>query len=242
MNKKISKKLMFKNVRSVTQISEHNRLAKIECFCKTPVAREQQKYETFFVNEKNIIVAHFKSDTVFSVDLLHKKNTRLFAVEHFSNDIEEKYLIEIVKVETNGNNTLLNVYENIEFGIEDGCFAVKKNGLWGFIDDKGNEIIPPMYQQYNSFHNGFACVKKDGLWGIIDKNNNVILPFKYYKCEDFKDGISIVANKNYSTDVIKQNGQILYSVLPFSQIFNLGNGSVLLESNIKGLFKIVKIK
>ena len=140
------------------------------------------------------------------------------------------------------NITLLNVYENIEFGIEDGCFAVKKDGLWGFIDDKGNEIIPPMYQQYNSFHDGFACVKKDGLWGIIDKQNNVILPFKYYRCKDFHDGISIVENLDYSNDVIKSNGQILHSVLPFSQIFNLGNGSILLETSIKGSFQIVKIK
>ena len=233
---------LFKNVHSVTPISKCNRLVKIECVCENPTEGEHKKYEIFFLNEKNIIVAHFKSDIIFNADLLHEKNTQLFVLEYFYDKVREKYPIKIVRVELNGNITLLNVYENIEFGIEDGCFAVKKDGLWGFIDDKGNEIIPPMYQQYNSFHDGLACVKKDGLWGIIDKQNNVILPFKYYRCKDFHDGISIVENLDYSNDVIKPSGQILHSVLPFSQIFNLGNGSILLETSIKGSFQIVKIK
>lgn len=87
-------------------------------------------------------------------------------------------------------DTVINSYEDIEFGVEDGCFAVKYNGLWGFINEEAIEIIEPQYDNYCAFNNGFAAVCKNGKWGFINKNNELIIPFEYdiayYTC--FKGG------------------------------------------------------
>lgn len=97
-----------------------------------------------------------------------------------------------------------------------------------------------MYENYNSFYNGYACVKKDDMWGVIDKQNNVILPFNYYKCRNFYNGIAVVVNKNWSNEVINLKGEVLHTAFRFNKIFNLGNGSVVLEDRAKGTFEIVE--
>ena len=238
---KINKKLLTKYIRYVEPMSEYKSLAQIHCFDINKSKSGEPNYEKFFINKHNEIVAHFESKHEFIAELLHEKNERLFVLDRLKFNEEGEYPLQLVRIEENGKNIVLNSYENIEYGMEDGCFAVKKDGLWGFIDKDGNEIIPPMYENYNSFHNGYACVKKDGMWGVIDKQNNLILPFNYYKCRNFYNGIAVVVNKNWSNEVINQKGEVLHTAFRFNKIFNLGNGSVVLEDRTKGTFEIVEV-
>ena len=43
-----------------------------------------------------------------------------------------------------------------------------KTGLSGFINPKGDIVIPFLYTSVMNFHNGFAIVQKDGIDGVID--------------------------------------------------------------------------
>lgn len=231
---KTVKTLQITGVEYVTPICEWNYLAEISC---SHTKGKQKIYELYYLNKNNEIVAHFRHNVPFAAEQLHKDNERLFAVSIAS----EKYPHRIYRIEKNGTKKLLNMYNNMEFGIEDGCFAVQKGGLWGFIDADGNEIIKPQYEKYQSFKNGYACVKKDRKWGVIDKQNNVVVPFNYHYCKDFQAGISIVVNKNWSKDAINTEGKTLYSAFRFSQIFNLGNGSILVEDKANNKYDIINI-
>lgn len=48
--------------------------------------------------------------------------------------------------------------------------GVKRNGLWGFVDELGEEIIPCVFQQVHSYSEGYAAVCIDDGWLFIDVN------------------------------------------------------------------------
>lgn len=63
---------------------------------------------------------------------------------------------------------------------QEGLIKVKaNNGLFGFVNGKGEWVIEPVYQDVNSFESGVAAVEIDGLWGGIDTNGNIVIEPKY---------------------------------------------------------------
>lgn len=59
-------------------------------------------------------------------------------------------------------------------------FLNKKDGKYGFVDEKGNVVVDYIYDdatEQNQY--GFAGVKKNGLWGSIDKDGKIVIEPKY---------------------------------------------------------------
>ena len=54
----------------------------------------------------------------------------------------------------------------------EGLAPVKKNGKWGFINTKGDLVIPCEYDFAYSFSNGVALVELNNKYGYIDKYGN----------------------------------------------------------------------
>ena len=72
---------------------------------------------------------------------------------------------EILNTEALKNNTI---------------FLSKKDGKYGYVDQKGNPVTEYIYDdatEQNEY--GFAAVKKNGLWGSIDKDGKEIIEPKY---------------------------------------------------------------
>ena len=226
----------IKNIQIVHPISECNSLAQVECVHED-LKSGYRKYEIFFINRNNQVVALFENTEVFRVEQLVDNNEFLFDLT-FDFDAHEKH--QIIRIE-NGKQKLLNTYDDVEHGEEDGTFAVRKNGLWGFIDTNGNEIITPQYEDYDSFNDGIAIVRKNRKRGYINKLGQEITPLKYWHCHYFYGGIAVAENFDHTSEVIDKNGNVLFKSKPYREIFNLGNGSVLVE-NSKREYEIVKIK
>lgn len=148
--------------------------------------------------------------------------------------------IQIIRLE-NGKQKLHNTYDDVEHGEEDGTFAVQKNGLWGFIDTNGKEIITPQYEDYDSFDDSIAIVRKNRKRGYINKLGQEITPLKYWHCHYFYGGIAVAENFDHTTEVIDKSGIVLFKSKPYREIFNIGYGSVLVERE-KEEYEIVKIK
>ena len=49
------------------------------------------------------------------------------------------------------------------------------NGKWGYIDDSGEIVIKPQYNNAKSFSNGLAAVFIDEKWGFINRNNELVI-------------------------------------------------------------------
>lgn len=70
-------------------------------------------------------------------------------------------------------------YEDADVFGTDGFLAVKKNGLWGYIDTEGNWVLEPQYRAAKSFSNGLAGVCIDDMWGFIDRSGKIVITCEY---------------------------------------------------------------
>jgi hypothetical protein len=85
----------------------------------------------------------------------------------------------IIRFYDDNNNTIATIekdyYDNRDFEFRNGMAIVEKNGKFGFINDKINEVIPCIYEKVDNFNEyGVAKVEKDGIYMYIDKNGFVI--------------------------------------------------------------------
>jgi hypothetical protein len=198
----------LKNIQIVFPISEANSLAQVECVHED-LKTGYRKYEIFFIDRNNQIVAVFENAESFSVEQL-VNNKHLFDVMIDFDDHEKHQIIRI----ENGKQILLNTYDDVEHGEEDETFAVQKEGLWGFIDTNGDEIIAPQYEKYKSFSNGIAIVRKNRKWGYINKLGQNITPLKYWHCHYFYEGIAVAENFDHTSEVIDKSGKVLLKGKP----------------------------
>ena len=165
--------MILKNIEIVHPISKYNTFAEICCIDNSSDNKHWQR-SYLFLNEKMNVVAHFISQDCLWVEHLSKNANNLFVLSNI-----EKKTCEIVQVSQYNKYSSINIYDDIELGAEDSTFAVKKAGLWGFIDENGNEIIPCKYQSYCCFSQGLAAVKENGKWGFINKKGETIISFEY---------------------------------------------------------------
>src|SRR6202044_4153238 len=57
--------------------------------------------------------------------------------------------------------------------------AVRLNGLYGFVDEAGREIVTPQYRIVGDYKFGFAQVDVDGKSGVIDRDGKMVIEPKY---------------------------------------------------------------
>lgn len=133
---------------------------------------------------------------------------------HHTTVVEEDYDDEMPDEEdtiahiTSDFAAAVREYDNVgEFS--DGLAAIKKDGQWGYINVKGEVVIPYFHAHYAApFSEGYACVLKEDEsestgyaypYVFIDKQGNEVFSgsldlcmadrgFEYYRCPSFKDG------------------------------------------------------
>jgi hypothetical protein len=87
---------------------------------------------------------------------------------------------------------------------------VQKNGKWGFVDTKGNEVIPFVFDAASSFRDGIAKVEKNNETGYIDSTG------KFYLLDDY-DRINILSAG--LIEIEKYNLSGLYSTVDQKKLF-----------------------
>ena len=58
------------------------------------------------------------------------------------------------------------------WSFHEGLVPVKKNGKYGYINDKNQIIIPFIYDNANAFSQGLAVVERFGKYGYVDRYGN----------------------------------------------------------------------
>lgn len=90
----------------------------------------------------------------------------------------------------------------------EGLAPVKKNGKWGYINEKGLTAIQADYDAVDdetgayTFRNGLAPVCKGGLFGIINRQGETVVAFEFEKILQGRDG-KYVARKNGAWGLLK---------------------------------------
>lgn len=196
----------FKNVEYVFPISNTDEFAKIACHHED-LQRNYHKHETYFLNAHMEVIAHFECSKPFYVRQLSKNVGNLFLLHDI---FDGNY--KIVRVE-NCKHEVIYSCQDIEQGVENGCFAVKNNNLWGFLNEDGTEVIKPQYEDYCAFASNLAAIKKDGKWGFINKSNETITPFEY-EIHEFSSFLGDFApvGKNGKFGYIDKTGKIIIPI------------------------------
>lgn len=95
-------------------------------------------------------------------------------------------------IDTLGQLAVDAVYDELG-SFSEGRLAVKRDGVWGFVNDEGLEVIPCRFREVSNFSEGLAAVKIGNSWGFIDKQGDVVIDFKYPRVGNFKNGLTWVA-------------------------------------------------
>ncbi|MCM1139984.1 MAG: WG repeat-containing protein [Muribaculum sp.] len=83
----------------------------------------------------------------------------------------------------------------LAYGFNAGLASVRNNGLWGYIDTHGNEIIPPSFEDisHNGFHDELCPASINKKWGFINKSGKWIIEPIYDWARDFSEGFAAVS-------------------------------------------------
>lgn len=131
----------------------------------------------------------------------------------------------------------------------EGYRGIKKNGKYGFIDNKGRLRIANRYEAIGNFKNGYAPVKILGKWGFVDTNDQIVINPSYRFVSDFENSIAIVKKDKFG--FIDQEGKTVLETR-YDSIFRIStnkfkivhdhlvgladeNGSILIEPRFESL-------
>ena len=97
---------------------------------------------------------------------------------------------------------------------------LKKEGVYGIIDEKGNEILPTKFENISEpDEQGYRKIKKDGYYGLLDKNYKVVLPVEYENIFNSDEQGYRKIKKNGHYGVINRHYKVVLSA-EYEDIFN----------------------
>ncbi len=130
-----------------------------------------------------------------------------------------------------GNKITDHIYEKSEYGAlsitEKGAFiSMKKDGKWGFIDKKGNTIIPFIYDDVREFSEGLAAVKSKNKWGYINESNSIIVDFNWTDADLFEEGVAIIKDERGYGVINKEGKNVIWTMFGYESINRINNGLI----------------
>jgi hypothetical protein len=94
----------------------------------------------------------------------------------------------------------------------EGMAAVKKGDKWGYINNKGEEIIPCEYTSAQKFSEGLAPVGKNDCVGFINPLGKIVIPLDFKFALPFSEGLAAVYKDDH-WGFIDSKGQ---EIIPFA--------------------------
>lgn len=115
-------------------------------------------------------------------------------------------------VDVNGHVKIRGIQsKNVGYFSNGLCSVQNEYHYYGYIDDKGNMLIPQNYKiAYPFGENGLALVAdQNGKFGFIDKKGMVVIPFDYDNAFSFYEGYAPVVKNNKSGVIDEKNNLVI---------------------------------
>lgn len=116
--------------------------------------------------------------------------------------------------------------------------AQEKGKLYGYINEKGEYVIPPSFDDAGPFYQDVAVVLKGKLYGVINSKGEMLVAPTYEKAITYAPEGKITVMKNGKWGVIDRNGKVLIPIqYPYLSVFKNGfvvGGNVLTEKSFSG--------
>jgi hypothetical protein len=114
-------------------------------------------------------------------------------------------------------------------------YPVKQGSKWGYINEWGQMVIPPKYEDAEDFHEGLAMVKSDGKYGYVNKSGKLVIDTDFDDALPFNEGHAVVEQRG-KLGMINRNGEF---IIPprYEDLGNLENGlAYFLKDSLYGYF------
>ena len=165
----------------------------------------QRKDDHFYaiVDRKNKIIVHFSKHQYYAVKKNEFGDDSDENVLYFSDDYRKVDALFYAKsgariIPDPESCVIINPeYRKTRSHFSDGMAAVSnQDGLWGFVDESGIEVIPCIYDEVHDFSDGYCVVRECNTTKLIDKQGRMILSGDF---EEIKiiDKESIVVKHNW---------------------------------------------
>lgn len=119
-------------------------------------------------------------------------------------------------VNNQGKIIVKPIYDAMYVGFVDGVCKVaitdkSGNQKWGFVNEKGEEIVVPQYDHISSgaAKDGLIAVGNGELHGFIDVTGKIIIPIQYASTEIVGDGMIAVMNEPQKWGYINYQNQLI---------------------------------
>ena len=187
---------------------EANRLLMLAQFNETTANKTLSSYELFLQAFPNNVHKEKAENEIY--EIVTRPNT-IESIEQFidkypSNHMlntawERLYQLSVYEFSADNINAFAKKYpdyphlEKLQLDLsfmEFTIYPFEKNGLYGFMDSLGKEVIPAVYKSVSPFKEGLALVSKNDKYGYINKQGDVVIDFIYNGGYDFEQGRAII--------------------------------------------------
>jgi len=110
-------------------------------------------------------------------------------------------------IDSKGQIIIKPQYQDADL-FSEGLTAVSNGKKYGFINLKGDTVIPFLYDEtFMGFNNGLSHVILNGSCGYIDKHGKIVVPLKYKTCYPFMSAFSQVETFDGDEFLIDKKGK-----------------------------------
>src|SRR5690606_16977469 len=106
---------------------------------------------------------------------------------------------EWIFINTKGEPVLTNVSTDKIYDFKDGYAIIRQGDLVGFMNTKGEIVVPVKFKKAFNFENGYAKVLENDKWGLVDSSR------KYFVITDYSSDSNLYNGKgdaNLSSDCV----------------------------------------
>lgn len=120
-------------------------------------------------------------------------------------DFAANFENSLCAVQLNDRWGLIDIYGNeiVEPSFQDRLWVADdyilvegNNGKWGYLNNRGEQVIDYKFEKAHSFGEGLALVYEEGKWGYIDKQGNFAIKPDFDEANEFANGLARVKKDN----------------------------------------------
>jgi hypothetical protein len=101
----------------------------------------------------------------------------------------------------------------------------------GFINNRGEFVIPPRGSDIGEFHEGYATIWSDNRLGYVNASGEIVIPAQFKQAGQFSEGIAPVAFESGKYGFIDKNGKtVIEAQFETADNFYEGRALVSLDS------------
>lgn len=91
----------------------------------------------------------------------------------------------ITKLDSNSTTSNTSAKYEVVGNICNGLALVRNGLLYGYVNAKGEIVIPAQFEEARGFSEGLAAVKKGNKWGFINTSGSIVISTQFAEVSDF---------------------------------------------------------